>query len=83
VFDLDVTVWGEPRLVERRLLRGTPNIDAPAFSEIGVAADGRVAQVVAVGKVTEHDALRELVTRRFAINGNEERIKDPATPLPL
>jgi 3-phenylpropionate/trans-cinnamate dioxygenase ferredoxin reductase subunit len=83
VFDLDVTVWGEPRLVERRLLRGTPNIDAPAFSEIGVAADGRVAQVVAGGKVTEHDALGELVTRRFAINGNEERIKDPATPLPL
>jgi 3-phenylpropionate/trans-cinnamate dioxygenase ferredoxin reductase subunit len=83
VFDLDVTVWGEPRLVDRRLLRGTPNVDAPAFSEIGVAADGRVAQVVAVGKVTEHDALRELVSRRFAINGNEERIKDPASPLPV
>jgi 3-phenylpropionate/trans-cinnamate dioxygenase ferredoxin reductase subunit len=82
VFDLDVTVWGEPRLVDRRLLRGTPNVDAPSFSEIGVAADGRVAQVVAVGNVTEHEALRDLVSRRFAIDGNEERIKDPAAPLP-
>ena len=39
--------------------------------------------IVAIGNVTEHDALRELVSRRFAIDGNEERIKDPATPLPL
>jgi 3-phenylpropionate/trans-cinnamate dioxygenase ferredoxin reductase subunit len=82
-FDLDVTVWGEPRLVDRRLLRGTPNVDAPAFAEIGVAVDGRVAQVVVVGKLEEHDALRELVARRFNIAGDEERIKDPATPLPL
>jgi 3-phenylpropionate/trans-cinnamate dioxygenase ferredoxin reductase subunit len=82
VFDLEITAWGEPRLVDRRLLRGTPNVDAPAFSEIGVAADGRVAQAVAVGKVTEHDALRDLVSRRFAIAGDEEHIKDPATPLP-
>jgi hypothetical protein len=67
--------------VDRRLLRGTPNVDAPAFAEIGVAADGRVAQVIAVGAVAEQDALRELVARRFAIDGNEERLKDPSTSL--
>jgi hypothetical protein len=81
VFDLDVTVWGEPRLVDRRLLRGTPNVDAPAFAEIGVAADGRVAQVLAVGTVAEQDALRDLVSRRFQLNGNEERLKDPSASL--
>ena len=80
-FDLAVTVWGEPRLVDRRLLRGTPNVDAPAFAEVGVAADGRVAQVVAVGDVPEQELLRELVARRFAINGSEERLKDPTAPL--
>jgi 3-phenylpropionate/trans-cinnamate dioxygenase ferredoxin reductase subunit len=80
-FGLEVTVWGEARFVDRRLLRGTPNVDAPAFAEIGVAADGRVAQVIAVGAVPEQDALRELVARRFAIDGNEERIKDPGVAL--
>jgi 3-phenylpropionate/trans-cinnamate dioxygenase ferredoxin reductase component len=82
VFDLDVRVWGEPRLVDRRLLRGTPSVESPAFAEVGVAADGRVAQVIAVGGVAaERDALRELVSRRFTIAGSEERIKDPAVPL--
>ena len=77
----DVTVWGEPRLVDRRLLRGAPNVDSPAFAEIGVAADGRVAQVIAVGTVDEQDALRELVARRASVDGNEERLKDPSSAL--
>jgi NADPH-dependent 2,4-dienoyl-CoA reductase/sulfur reductase-like enzyme len=82
VFDLEVTVWGEARLVDRRLLRGTPNVDAPAFAEIGVAADGRVAQVIAVGNAGGDPAeLRELVARRVGVNGNEEGLKDPATSL--
>jgi hypothetical protein len=70
-------------LVDHRLLRGTPNVEAPAFAEIGVAADGRVAQVIAMGAVEEQDALRELVARRSNVAGNEERLKDPATALPL
>lgn len=78
VFDLDVTVWGEARLVDRRLLRGTPNVEHPAFAEIGVAADGRVAQVIAVGAVGEQDELHELVSRRFQMGGSEETLKDPA-----
>lgn len=81
VFDLAVTVWGEARLVDRRLLRGTPRVEAPAFAEIGVAADGRVAQVVAVGDVAEPELLRELVARRFAVNGIEEALKDPQAGL--
>jgi len=34
-----------------------------------------------VGAVPEQDALRELVSRRFAIDGNEERVKDPGVGL--
>jgi 3-phenylpropionate/trans-cinnamate dioxygenase ferredoxin reductase subunit len=80
-FDLDVTVWGEARLVDHRLLRGTPNVERPAFAEIGIAADGRVAQVIAVGGVEDRDALRELVARRAPVSGREESLKDPAAPL--
>jgi NADPH-dependent 2,4-dienoyl-CoA reductase/sulfur reductase-like enzyme len=80
-FDLEVTVWGEPRVVDRRLLRGSPNVESPAFAEIGVAADGRVAQVIAVGNAGEHEALRELVTRRFSVDGREELLKDPSSDL--
>lgn len=81
VFGLTVKVWGEARFVDRRLVRGTPGGDAPDVAEIGVAADGRVAQVVAVSRAGEDDGLRELVARRFRVVGNEERVKDPAVPL--
>jgi 3-phenylpropionate/trans-cinnamate dioxygenase ferredoxin reductase subunit len=81
VFELSVTVWGEARLVDRRLVRGTPRVEAPAFAEVGVAADGRVAQVIAVGEVVEAELLRELVGRRFAVDGNEEALKDPQAGL--
>ena len=81
VFDLTATVWGEARLVDRRLLRGTPGAESPAFAEVGVAADGLVAQVVAVGDVAQPHLLRELVGRRFAVDGNEEALKDPQVAL--
>jgi NADPH-dependent 2,4-dienoyl-CoA reductase/sulfur reductase-like enzyme len=81
VFGLTTTVWGEARLVDRRLVRGTPKVEAPGFVEIGVAADGRVAQVVAVGHQGEDELLRELVARRFEVDGNQEAVKDPAVPL--
>lgn len=77
VFGLDVTAWGEPRIVVRRLLRGAAKVESPVFAEIGIAADGRVAQVISVGKSDEQDALKSLVARRFAIDGNEESLKDP------
>ena len=81
-------VWGEAKQVYRRLLRGLPS-DTPNahgvlgndFAEIGVAADGRVAQVIAFGRRHEHDLLARLVGKRILVDGNEEALKDPAKPL--
>src|SRR5258708_6714845 len=81
LFDLTISGWGEGKLVDHRLLRGVPNIDAPAFIEIGVSADGRVTQILAVGHKGQDDLLRELVKRRFPVNGREELLKDPTSNL--
>jgi 3-phenylpropionate/trans-cinnamate dioxygenase ferredoxin reductase subunit len=83
-FGLALKVWGEAKLVDRRLLRGTPNVEgeSPHFVEVGVAADGRVAQVISVGEPAEDEGLlRELVARRLKVDGNEEALRDPGTPL--
>jgi NADPH-dependent 2,4-dienoyl-CoA reductase/sulfur reductase-like enzyme len=79
--DLRIAVWGEGKLVDHRIIRGTPNPDSPDFAEIGVAADGRIAQVIAVGASTEYAQLADLVQRRVRIDGNEEGIKDTTIPL--
>lgn len=81
LFDLRVDAWGEARHIDHRILRGVPNADAPDFVEIGVSADGRVSQVLAVGHRGEDAALRDLVRRRFPVAGREELLKDPATKL--
>jgi NADPH-dependent 2,4-dienoyl-CoA reductase/sulfur reductase-like enzyme len=81
VFDLSLNGWGESRLVERRLLRGSANPDAPDFIEIGIGADGRVAQVLAINHSNEDDTLRSLVAQRTRIDGSEELLKDPKTEL--
>jgi NADPH-dependent 2,4-dienoyl-CoA reductase/sulfur reductase-like enzyme len=82
VFDLSLRGWGEPRQVDRRLVRGAnANGETPDVVEIGVAADGRVAQVLAVNHRGEDGALRELVARRVQVGGREEVVKDPAHPL--
>ena len=84
VFDLSLGGWGEARQVDRRLLRGTPRVEAGEFIEVGVAADGRVAQVLVLrtgGQSGNDDVLRELVGRRVRLDGNEERLKDPVYPL--
>lgn len=81
VFDLAVTVWGEARLVDRRIVRGTPNADNPDWIEIGVAADSRIAQVIAVGHRGDDATLRDLVARRLPVDGNQEQLKDPAVSL--
>ena len=77
VFDLGVSVWGEARAVERRIVRGQQNPDAPDFLEIGVAADGRIAEIIAVGHAGEDDLLRELVKRRVNVSGREALLRDP------
>ena len=81
VFGLDVTCWGEARLVDRRHVRGNVNVDSPDFIEIGVATDGRVAQVISVGHKGEDELLRQLVKQRVQVEGNEEQIKDPTRAL--
>lgn len=84
VFDLGAWVWGDAKRVDRRILRGIPTIESPNFVEIGVAADGRVVQVLRVGNRTDvfdPEPLKQLVARRVSVEGLEERLKDPAVPL--
>ncbi len=81
LFDMTATVWGEPRLVDRRIVRGSTAGDNPNFVEIGIAADGRIAQVLAIGKEHDAAAFQKLVARRVEVNGNQERLKDIRVPL--
>jgi NADPH-dependent 2,4-dienoyl-CoA reductase/sulfur reductase-like enzyme len=81
VFSLSLSAWGEARLVEHRLLRGTPNVEAPDFVEIGIASDGRIAQVLAIGHRGEDELLRRLVQTRFQSTGKEDQLRDPSIPL--
>ncbi len=81
VFDLAITAWGEPRLAERRLIRGNPNPDAPDFIEIGVAAEGCIAHVLAVHRRDQTPDFSQLVRQRLRVEGREEQLKDPTTPL--
>lgn len=92
VFGVAMRGWGEPRLVDRRLIRGRVNGnggmnganvkgDHPGFAEIGIAQDGRVAQVLVVGDVPEAEALRRLVLDRADVTGREDALRDPAVPV--
>lgn len=81
VFDLSLSAWGDSRHIDRRLLRGTPNVESPDFVEFGIGADGRIVQVLAIGHQGEDDVLRELIARRVRVNGNEEALKDPSSEL--
>jgi NAD(P)H-nitrite reductase large subunit len=76
-FGLHLSAWGESRHIDHRILRGAPSGDSTDLIEIGVAADGRVAQVLAINHRGEDDALRKLVQTRFAVAGKEEQLRDP------
>jgi hypothetical protein len=81
LFGLPVHVWGERRFVHHRLIRGNPadvgTRSKGSFVEFGVAADGRIAQVIRVGADGEDsDVLMQCVSRRLQVNGIEEQIKD-------
>src|SRR5690606_16023483 len=85
-FGLSATGWGEPRLVERRLIRGQCNVESPRFLDIGVAGDGRVAQGISVGprdasEPPDATATAEMVRRRLQVGGLEEQLKDPTVDL--
>jgi NADPH-dependent 2,4-dienoyl-CoA reductase/sulfur reductase-like enzyme len=77
LFDLSMNGWGEARLVDRRLIRGAPNVESPDFIEIGIASDGRVCQVLSIGHKGDDEVLKRLVGQRVQIDGNQEQIKDP------
>lgn len=84
VLNLRLVGWGESRFVDRRLIRGTPEVGGTTgFAEIGVASDGRVSQVLWVGprEATVPEELSELVTKRLNISGREETLKDPSASL--
>jgi NADPH-dependent 2,4-dienoyl-CoA reductase/sulfur reductase-like enzyme len=81
VFELSLNGWGESRQVERRLIRGNTTTDAPDFIELGVAADGRIAQVLAINHAGEDELLASLVGQRASINGHEELLRDPSFSL--
>jgi 3-phenylpropionate/trans-cinnamate dioxygenase ferredoxin reductase subunit len=81
VLQLDIDIWGEPRRVDSRIIRGTISGESPRFVEIGIAPDGRIAQVVAIGGAEDPQTLAELVRRRLAVAADRERLMDPAVPL--
>jgi NADPH-dependent 2,4-dienoyl-CoA reductase/sulfur reductase-like enzyme len=84
VLGLKVRAWGEARLVDRRIVRGAAgaaNGEAAHLTEFGVAADGRVAHVLAVGAAEDDAVFRRIVAERTAINGNEDRFREPSSPL--
>ena len=81
VFSLGLTAWGEAKQVDRRILRGSPNVESPDFIEFGVAADGRIAQILAIGHREEDETLKELVRRRLQVDGNENQLRDPSVDL--
>jgi NADPH-dependent 2,4-dienoyl-CoA reductase/sulfur reductase-like enzyme len=81
VAGLVVRVWGDGRFVHHRLLRGNALADDGDFAEVGVAGDGRVCQVIAIGREAEHTAFESLVRDRVNTAELAEFLKDPAIPL--
>jgi 3-phenylpropionate/trans-cinnamate dioxygenase ferredoxin reductase subunit len=81
IFDLAVSVWGDARHVERRIVRGIANLESPDFIEFGIASNGRIAEVLAVNHPGEDDLLQEMVARRLNISGHDVNLRDPAITL--
>jgi 3-phenylpropionate/trans-cinnamate dioxygenase ferredoxin reductase subunit len=75
--DITLRAWGDARFVDRRIVRGAPSVDSPQFAEIGVSSDGRVSQVLAIGRSQEHEAFRKMVAKRLNVLGNETVLNDP------
>lgn len=80
-FDLSLSVWGDARRIDHRIVRGNPGIESPDFVEFGVASDGRIAQILAVNHPGEDQLLRELVHRRLNVEGKESVLRDPTIGL--
>ena len=76
-FDLRLSVWGDAKRVDHHILRGTPAGETPDLIEIGIAADGRIAQILALNHSAEDATLQALVQSRFNVLGKEEQLRDP------
>jgi 3-phenylpropionate/trans-cinnamate dioxygenase ferredoxin reductase subunit len=76
-FGLTAQCWGQSKHVQRRIMRWPANVETADFVEIGVAGDGRISQVLAVGHIGDENVFEELVRRRIPIDGHEEGLKDP------
>lgn len=82
VLGLTISVWGDARFVERRLVRnGSSGSGLPQLVEIGIAADGRIAQIVALGENAHEQLFTQWVANRAQISGAHESLKDPSIPL--
>jgi NADPH-dependent 2,4-dienoyl-CoA reductase/sulfur reductase-like enzyme len=81
VAGLTVHVWGESRFATRRLMRGNALADDGDFAEFGIAEDGRVAQVITVGRNDEHATFERMVANRVNVTDRCESLKDPAAPI--
>ena len=83
IFEVALHGWGEARQVERRIVR---NIrpgggSSPDIVEIGIAPDGRVSQILALGHPGDGELLRRVVLARARVDGIEEQVKDPSVSL--
>jgi NADPH-dependent 2,4-dienoyl-CoA reductase/sulfur reductase-like enzyme len=81
LFDLEIGVWGDARSVDRRVIRGAITTESPSFIEFGVSADGRAAQIIAVGDLSQGEILAKLIEGRVELAGKEELLKDPSQGL--
>ncbi len=92
LFGLQISVWGESRKVHHRHIRGSVEAKdggdkagsqvSGSYVEFGVAADGRIAQVIKVGTGGEDaNVLSDCVASRLNVTDREELLKDPAVSL--
>ncbi len=75
-FEMNGFLCGERKHIDRRILRQTPE----TIIEFGLAGDGRLSQVVAVGDIDQKSA-RLLIAKRVQTSGREEAFKDPKVDL--
>jgi NADPH-dependent 2,4-dienoyl-CoA reductase/sulfur reductase-like enzyme len=80
VFDLKLRVFGAAKYVDHRLIRDSGQGDE-GLLEFGIAADGRIAQIMALNYQGDNALLHDLVKARLQVKDREEQIKDPQTPL--
>lgn len=73
--------WGEARLVTRRVYRSARQTDQIDLIEVGIANDGRVAQVVTLNHADDHERLKALVESRATVTAIESMIPNADIPV--